>query len=823
MTAIPLPPICRPGLLAALVVCLAGPVRLGAQEAPELPASFPHIDSMALPPAEHFLDPRPDAQRDWIVLKDGQTISALPVVPRPNTLPLRQQQLDASTRARPSAANPNFETWRRENDVLQHLDITIPELEPEPEYRVPIREVQRIIHHEDLWLQRIDQTIAGKNIDLAMELLGGLQQSRPDWPGLAQRFNSLLLADASIRLEAGRQEDALMLLEEVARRQPGFAGLAELASRAVEPRLRQSLETGNYREARYFLDRLQKIAPDTPLHQQSVGDLSRRAAEWLAKAKDAQAGGAPADAVTAINSAVKIWPATPGLPAAHKGIVERYQRVYVGVLSQTSEDDPYPFDTAARNRRRQLTEIPFFEVSAFSGGIARYRTRFCDEWVPSDLGRTTRFILRQTRQPWESQPVLPVWPVAEGLRRRLDPTDPAYDERFAGYVDSLEIDSPFEFTLSFRRAPPRLEALLTGPIVTAPAAGESASESAGTSGAFAPVEQSDRTTTYRRFYPEPDKQRQYHVAEVVEVLYGNPELALTALQNGEVSVLPDMPAWIVRRVRNEPDFQRDFFLQPHAVPQTHVIEFNPQSHVLESRELRRALLYAVDRRGILDDVFLRQPQGKQGRVATGPFPGLSRASAPGLQPAPYDPYAGLALALAARTTLNDQKVITGDLPTLRMIVPSESLLRQAAQRIIDGWNRTGLAVELVPDDDTTAYAEGRWDLVYRTVQMCEPVVELWPFLTLQPTARIADLTTLPDWLKQEMLDLDRAADARLAEEHAQRVHKHLALEAALLPLWELDQFSIYRKTLRGFPVNPIHCYDNIDEWVMEASLQVTGP
>jgi hypothetical protein len=101
--------------------------------------------------------------------------------------------------------------------------------------------------------------------------------------------------------------------------------------------------------------------------------------------------------------------------------------------------------------------------------------------------------------------------------------------------------------------------------------------------------------------------------------------------------------------------------------------------------------------------------------------------------------------------------------------------------------------------------------------MTEPIVQLWPFLTMQPTARIDDLSAFPDWLKQEVISLDRAADYSRAEERVRVLHRHLSLEAALLPLWEIDQYTLYRKNLRGFAVQPIHCYDNIDAWVREAA------
>lgn len=788
---------------------------------------FPPLADMQVPAAEVFLQEDLTLPRDWIVLRDGTVVSCIPLTPRPNSVGLRQRQIDDKIAARKSIPPDQVEQWTREFEALQVFDITIPEQEPEAEFQIRLDRIDRIIHYEDQWLQRVDALVQQQNVAGALELLGRLEQKRADWPGITQRVDDIIFADANLQLAAGLPELALMLYEELARRRPSYPNLGERAAAAIDLQLAEAVKTGDFRQARYFLSRLQQLAPGTPVYSQYTANLASRASEVLQQAKAAQAEGKLPEAFTLAEQAGRIWPETPGLASVLKSINDRYQRVRVAVLRLPAAPTSYPFETDADERRRQLTEIPLFEVASIDGGAARYRTRFFDEWMPYKLGREMKFTLRQTRQPWESQPVLLGWPITDRLTERLDPQHPRFDERFAGYVESMTVESPFEFTVSFRRVPPRLEALLTEPIVAAPPSagapqptGDTAGFTPLPAGAFQPTAAAAPTeAVYRRFFPEPDKQRTYHVAEVVESQYRNPEAALRAFELGEVDVLPNPPAWIVRRLT---EGESQYFVQQHAIPETHVIQFNPANAVLKSREVRRALQYAINRQQILDEVLLRQPEGTQGRLIAGPFPSNSRANPVGVEPRPFDPYAGLALVLAARNSLVATKVIEAELPTLRLLAPPDPVIREAVQRLIRSWGRIGVGVELVPDDDLQAYSEGRWDLVYRRVQMTEPAVQLWPFLTLQSTARIDDLAWLPDWLKQEVIALDRASDYSRAEDRVQLLYRHLALEAALLPLWEVDQFTVYRKNLRGFAVRPIHCYDNIDEWVREAPALPTG-
>jgi hypothetical protein len=53
------------------------------------------------------------------VLKDGKVVPALPVVPRPNTLAIREQQLDAKQAERRGLTGPKLETFLIELDNLR--------------------------------------------------------------------------------------------------------------------------------------------------------------------------------------------------------------------------------------------------------------------------------------------------------------------------------------------------------------------------------------------------------------------------------------------------------------------------------------------------------------------------------------------------------------------------------------------------------------------------------------------------------------------------------------------------------------------------------
>ena len=102
--------------------------------------------------------------------------------------------------------------------------------------------------------------------------------------------------------------------------------------------------------------------------------------------------------------------------------------------------------------------------------------------------------------------------------------------------------------------------------------------------------------------------------------------------------------------------------------------------------------------------------------------------------------------------------------------------------------------------------------------MTEPIVELWPFLTMQPAARVADLMHLPDWLRQELIDLDRAENFQAAVTVLHRLHRHIQEQVLLLPLWEIDEVMIVPRNIRGFSLTPLSPYQGLERWTIQSRI-----
>jgi ABC-type oligopeptide transport system substrate-binding subunit len=261
-----------------------------------------------------------------------------------------------------------------------------------------------------------------------------------------------------------------------------------------------------------------------------------------------------------------------------------------------------------------------------------------------------------------------------------------------------------------------------------------------------------------------------------------------------------------------------YFVLKQAIPRVHVLQFNPQSEPLRNREFRRALEHSINKQQILRQDILQGANSKHGRLITAPYDRRNYAYNTLIQPRPYD----LNLAVALR--LASQKALGGEIPTLRMVCDPDPPIMAAAHKMIAEWKRVGIPVRLLNNTGQVLDRDSAdWDIVYRTGTMPEPLNDLWPFLTMSPRAEIADLDHLPDWLRQELIALDTAIDWKSAIEQLKRLHRLLSAEVQLIPLWEVDEYSVYRRHLEGYQTNAVQAYQNIDRWTVDAWIPPETP
>ncbi len=794
---------------------------------------LPLLDEMEYPTAAQLLTEQPV---DWLILKpDNRVLIVRPVSPRPDTLAKMAENQEAlkSAATRPKrepgeSADDYRDRIAKLLDESENLVVALPDVvaatrsDGADEYTLNAkRNIERIIYHEDLMLKRADIQMNDGELEKAFEMLLVLQRREPGWPGYTERRNRLVFEEAKRRLRNNDLEAALAFFEELYELAPGYGGLRDGIGSTIESLVARSVANDRPREARYYISRLRKSDPEHPTAKKLADEFLARAGGLLDKAQTARSEEKHDVALSETLRATKVWPAHPSLRSIFRATASRYQILSVGVYQFPGDKTPFFLPTAADRRRESLLSTDLFEVRKIDRA-AFYESRFFEEWTPTDLGREIVFSLRPRRAIWESNPMLIAPDVVKAIQDRLNPSSQYYDERMSTFVESLHVNSPHEFSIQFSTVPVRPQAIFrfpvrqpTGATATANTGTEAATEpsdaqadspvdfvSTVLSRRFKVHETTDDKVSFRRVVPQARGLSRYRVAEIVEHRYKDHKEAIKGLLTGDVSVLPNVPVWLADQFEAEDQF----FTEPYGVPTTHVLQFNPESSALKNSEFRRALAYVINREKILADTVLRDPTMKRGRVVSAPFPSTSYAYRAQTKPRPYDLY----LAYSLKTV--SKKKFGGEVPELTMVCEPGEVVAAAAEALVSQWDRIGIKVRIVGQDETLPE---NWDIVYRTVRMTEPVTELWPFLTMKQDARVEDLEHLPDWLRQQLIELEQAVDFNSSVEMLHRLHFRLNQLVHLIPLWEIDDVIVIRNNIQGFPAGMIHPYQNVEQWIVQ--------
>ncbi len=787
---------------------------------------YPKLNEMQLPTVEEIFKKHPF---DWVVTNNEDVHIVYPVSPRPDRSNKWEKDIRNLLENRPKGYPRRglLEVVLHEDGILEdgnHEDSS---------YEIDKRRIQQIKYYEDLVLERVDKLLEKKAFRQAFALILFLERRRDsNWPGMDRRKNRLIFLDAMRMRDQKKPQSALVFFEDLYARDPEYRDsqdrtLQEEIGQVCDGLIRAALVQSDFRQARFFLRRLTDMDPQHQVAVKWKADLVARAKNLLTQSANASQDGKHDEAVSLLDRATRIWPTTPGLRDAHRKASNRFQRIKVGVLRFAGDPTPYFLPTDEDKRHNHLIQTTLFEIDR-SDEAPHYRSRFFEEWEPTDLGRQMVFTLRQSRSYWESQPVVTASSIASTLAARLDPTHPAYDERMASYIHSLTPRSPFELVVNFSRVPVRTVALFRFPLIAVESelnSGETVDSnelklaSKVLSWRFKIHEKSPQRVVYRRIAPEPENVNEYHVAEVAKIKFNSYDKAIQGLNRGEVSMLPRVPIWTIDKFRND----ERYVVRDYALPTTHVLQFNPNSEPLKNLVLRRAMAYALNRRQVLTEIILHDSESRRGRIVSAPFPSNSYAYADLSMVVPREHDLKLAYALAVVA----EKQLKEKFRPLKLYCPPEPVVKAAAEKLIEQWKRIGVTVTLITQSAARPTRRSamrpQWDLVYRTIQMAEPILELWPFLTIDTQAHVTSLIHLPDWLRQELVGLDQAGDWETAVSLLHRLHQQLAAYVHSIPLWEVDDVIVIRKTVRGFPKHPIHSYQDIERWIVQPEFPTVLP
>jgi ABC-type transport system substrate-binding protein len=308
--------------------------------------------------------------------------------------------------------------------------------------------------------------------------------------------------------------------------------------------------------------------------------------------------------------------------------------------------------------------------------------------------------------------------------------------------------------------------------------------------------------------------------EIVEIFYSDPKEAVNDLLRGNIDIIDQIYPTDARRLAGE----RRLKAMAYALPTTHMLIPISDHAYLAKEKFRRALLYSVNRKEMLQGELLNSTDPLDGRLISGPFPIGNKESDPlayaydsSIQPVAYNPQLAKLLVVIVQKEFEAVSAKSGkpkpELEKLIVGCPDFEFARVAVQAMIQQWAIIGITAEMkVLSPDATPEDKEDCDLLYLIATMWEPATDIERLLGGRGIAA-SDNPFIVQCLERIRV-AKNWKDVRIA---MQNMHKVIHYHLPVLPLWQVTDRFVIRNNVDGVSNQPVSLYQNIKNWRIAVS------
>lgn len=722
--------------------------------------------------------------------------------------------------------------------------------QPSVAYEVSWSAIAKIERYPELLLEEARRLTAAGAWSDAFAYLTLLHKFYPEQPGLGEASQEYLWRDAGATFSAGKPADALPVLMALYELNPDYPRLPNAVQVIADNLIGRLLKEDKYAAARSTLDALERSFPKLTLTnvtkwQQRFADDARAqldAARAALERRDYAAARAAAQRAEAI------VPNAAGAKELLAAIQRAAPEMRVGVTSLLAPGWRGGLPTWERARVAPLVLPRLASLADFGAEGGEYRSRWASFTTRED-GLQTTIALEPAALAAGVTPDF----VALRLLERARPGHPNFDPDFAGLLAGVEIAEGRTVVVRWRQPHIIPVALLDVPLVAEVTTGDlpeaSASSSRESPLAFVPEPVRDaateRVSAVRYQRGGPRDAAEAGPVTLVERLFADDEAALAALAQGEIDVLDHVPPWQLAAARGLPGVR----VGAYRLPTVHVLALNFERPLIQQREFRRALCYAIDSAGIVRDMLLAGQELPGFQPLSGPFAaGVSLGDPVGyaynaaLAPRTYEPRLASVLASVARATV--AKLAAASSPAtppadgadateggteggaadaganaktadekpapptpLKLAHATDPVARLACQTIKLQLDGAGIPVELVEITADNASAALECDMAYVELAVWEPIVDARQLLG--PSGAAGSSTA---FMNLSLDELSRSQNWNEARNRLKEIHRIARADLPVIPLWQTVNHFAVREWLQGVGDQPVTLYQDLPSW-----------
>lgn len=684
---------------------------------------------------------------------------------------------------------------------------------PTQQYEVAWVDIESVELFEELVLAEAAELVAAKKFDAAYEYFQYLERRDKEFPGIASAYQKCLFQEATYWLDQKKPDQALVLLGEVHSRNPKFEKLEETYLMVVDQLIGQHAQAGNYQSARRMLRGLAEKYPGSAVTTKWQEEFIKQATQAMELAKKHNTDGKLLEAYQQAAVAVSRWPLLEGSKELLLEVHGKYPLLVVGVLERGPAADAPPslLPTWAGRRQQRLVDRRLVEPVAFIEGRLKYASPL-GTLTPQPTGLrielTDGLVWSMGAKGDGPQAARPLssYDIAGTLASLADPQSPAFSPAWADLANKAATPTALQAEIEFLHASPRAEALLQTSLVPWD---YSPGSSTGRP-TLGPFRLEARGESQSRFVVQPEALARLAKLprEVAERSFLDGRMGLRALTAGEIVALDRVDVGDLPLAAK----QKSLVVERYAAPTVHFLLPNLKRPLARQRAFRRAIAYGLDRPQILTTLVGDKPD--LGQILTGPFP-IGFGYDDKLADLPCDPKMSVALAnVAFEAAGMKRSSAKSDDPAPRIVLahPPTTTARKACVAIrrqlgFSGKHANGLGMEIALKETPEGTIPDDCDLLYVEWPAMEPLTDARRLFAADGLAGGCG-----DWLDLAVRRAEAAGTAAALERELQDLHRLVQDEAAVIPLWQMAEHCVYRKTLTGLAPRPVVLYQDVEKW-----------
>ena len=678
-------------------------------------------------------------------------------------------------------------------------------------YEILWKDVEKVILFEELILQRANNLLDQKKFSEAFEHLDFLMKNYPLTQGLSKLRRDFLYRSAIEMAGQGRLPHALGVLEEFQRTFPDDErkdSIKKAISNVSSQLIESYFAANDLATARAMIIRLEKdygSKDPLPVVTKWRGKFLEMATGFRDIAiRERDAG----DYSKARQAALRMLAIEPDIEGGKKFLNElilAYPMIRIAVFESSNKADASSLSDWPSRRFGQLTSHPLFEFrdTGPEGGVYNFRYgsfQHSDDRTELDL---------MIQNPGKGL-VPDSLALSQAFLDRATVGNPQYIPSWASIVDSVSVFGPERLKLKLRRPHVLPQAYLQW-------------EMNKKNDPEAPK------TLYRLKSSEPGLKRfewadtkppaDYQPKEIQEILYSDPQKALVDLQRGDIEIIDRLFPADAFRLRNV----TSVIVDQYSLPMVHMLIPKSKNAYMDDREFRRALLYAINREGILSGEILGNAESEVSRVISGPFPygatekdPIAYAYNKNVDNFPYDAKLAKVLLMLTTTKLKNQaekrQEVFTPMPTIRLGVPDYEFARVAGEAIVQAWKLVDVPAELVVLKEMPgANNESSVDFVYVSAAVWEPATDADRLFGIGGPAESNN-----QFIVFALGQLSTARNWREVRQYCNELHSLVSAQLPILPLWQVRETFAYRREAFGVAKKPTSLYQDVQKWRFQA-------